>query len=341
MALDRYSKLLLNNNKELRNRVVVPPMASETATIQGFVTETTLTHYNNLAESGAGLVMVEYSFVHESGRSEENQLGVNQDEQIEGLSKIANLIHQKGSLAGLQLTHAGGKTTRDLASGYLMTPSPVSVPVKDQQLEIGDPMGLSEIDIWKKSFLNAAVRGAKAGFDIIELHAAHGYGLNQWLSAITNLRTDQYGGNLLNRARLLFEIITEIKKALPKIIIAVRMPGQDFLEDGLSIDDTCVIAQELQRLGVAIIDVSSGIGGWRRPKERRGEGYLVAEAEQIQKAVSIPVIGVGGIENGSFIDDAVNTNKLSLAAVGRAILKSPQQWGQDHLPNQKEYYEHK
>jgi NADPH2 dehydrogenase len=331
MELNRFSKLIFKTGQQLRNRVVVPPMASETASTEGFVTEATLAHYSRLTESNAGLVMVEYSHVHLSGRSEPNQLGIDCDDQIAGLSEIARLIHQRGSLAGIQLVHAGGKTSRDLTDGSLMSPSAIIVPVKDQTLEAGDEMSLDEIRFWKKSFLEAAVRAAKAGFDLVELHAAHGYGLNQWLSPITNQRTDEYGGTRFKRAKILLEIVEEIKFTLPDLLIAVRMPGQDFLPGGLTIDDTQVLAQELERLGVDILDISSGIGGWRRPRERTGQGYLTEEAAKIQAVVSIPVIGVGGIEHGSFIDEAIQNHTFSLAAVGRAILKAPLQWAEQNL----------
>ena len=334
--LNRYSELIFKNGKALPNRVVVPSMASETASLDGFVTDLTLKHYTNLSESKAGLVMVEYTFVHLSGRSEENQLGIHLDQQIEGLRQISKVIKKTGSLAGIQLTHAGGKTTRDLSSGFLMTPSSVPVPVKDQVMEPGEIMSLTEIALWKNSFLEGAIRASEAGFDLIELHAAHGYGLNQWLSPITNHRSDSYGGTHENRIRLLLEIIREIKTRLPDILLSVRMPGQDFLEGGLRSEDTQVIARELERVGGDIINVSSGIGGWRRPRDRIGQGYLLDESSKIQAVVSIPVIGVGGIEDGSFIDEALQKKQLSLAAVGRAILKSPKIWSEAHLTNSKE-----
>lgn len=302
-------------------------MASDTASIAGFATPATIAHYENLARSKAGLVMVEYTYVHPSGRSEENQLGVSSDDHVEGLSQIAKTIHQSGALAGIQLTHAGGKTSRDLTGGVLMGPADIAVPVKDEVMEKPTPMTQAEIALWKASFVLAAIRAQKSGFDLVELHAAHGYGLNQWLSPITNTRKDAYGGSLEKNSRLLFEIIEAIRAKLPEILIAVRMPGQDFLEGGLTSEETAWIAKELERLGVDVLDVSSGIGGWRRPRDRNGEGYLVSEASKIQNAVTIPVIGVGGIKTAAFIDELVATNAVSLVAVGRAILEDPSGWG--------------
>ncbi len=329
--LSRFSTLFLRNSYLFKNRVVVPPMASETATPEGFVTKKTLAHYQNLAEAGAGLLLVEYTFVHSTGRSEENQLGVSSDEHIDGLSKIASIIRQSGAVAGLQLSYGGAKSERDLTGGVLMGPSPIAVPVKGQVTEPADPMSKDDIELWKSAFVEASDRAVKAGFDLVELHSAHGYGLNQWLSPLTNQRTDGYGNDLKGRMRLLLEIVHEIRARHPGLLISVRMPGQDFLEGGLSNEDAVVIAKCLEGAGVDIINVSSGIGGWRRPAIRAGEGYLVSDAASIQRAVQIPVIGVGGIETGDYIDQSLRGGLFSLAAVGRAILKGPRQWREMNL----------
>jgi NADPH2 dehydrogenase len=306
-------------------------MASETAAEDGRATAETLAHYGRLAESGAGLVMVEYTYVEAAGRSEPRQLGIATDAHIAGLSEIAARIHAAGALAGIQLTHAGGKSARDLTGGVLESPSAIRVPVKDRELETPDALSATGIARWKAAFRAATARAVAAGFDLVEYHAAHGYGLNQWLSPITNRRTDAYGGSVEKNGRLLFEIVADAVRLHPEALFAVRMPGQDFLESGLSPADAVRIAERLEALGADVIDVSSGIGGWRRPRDRIGEGYLVAEAAMIQSAISIPVIGVGGIERGEFIDAAVASRRLSLAAVGRALSKDPRAWGAKNL----------
>lgn len=306
-------------------------MASETSDSKGYVTQKTIDHYSKLAKSQAGLVMVEYSFVHQSGRSEEFQIGINHDDQIHGLKQISQAIHESGAMAGIQLTHSGGKTESQFTEGILQSPSGIVVPVKDKELEVPSIMTSAEIKNWKRYFLAASDRAVKAGFDLVEIHAAHGYGINQWLSPITNKRNDDYGGSIQNNTRLLLEIISEIKLSHPHLLISVRMPGQDFIPGGLTSEDSILIAELLENAGVDILNISSGIGGWRRPSPRSGEGYLVEEAAFIQARVSIPVIGVGGIETGTYIDQILNENKISLAAVGRAILKDPLSWGQKHL----------
>ena len=149
--LTRFSPLEFKNGKSLRNRVVVPPMASESANERGFVTEKTISHYSSLAKADAGLLMVEYTYVHSSGRSEANQLGIQSDAHISGLKQIAKTIHASGALAGIQLTHSGGKTSRDLTGGVLMAPSQVPVPVKGQNMGTPDAMSLADIELWETS----------------------------------------------------------------------------------------------------------------------------------------------------------------------------------------------
>lgn len=328
---NRYSPLFFKNGKAAKNRVVVPPMASSTADEYGYVTDATVAHYAKLATSGAGIVWVEYSHVHGSGRSEENQLGIYEDGQIEGLKRVAHIIHQQGALAGIQIVHAGGKTDRGLTGGALMGPSDRTVPIKGEELEAADPMTSVDILLWKNSFRLAAHRVQEAGFDGVELHAAHGYGLNQWLSPITNQRRDGYGGSLENRARLLFEIVEDLRACFPKLILAVRIPGQDGFSEGLTHAEMQWVARGLESRGLDLIDVSSGIGGWRRPGDREGEGFWVPEAQGIQSVVGIPVIGVGGIQTGAYIDQVIGHGKISLAAVGRAILSDPVRWGDTNL----------
>jgi len=307
----------------LKNRVVIPPMASETASESGVVTDKTIEHYSNLKKAHVGLIMVEYCFVHSSGRSELYQLGINDDSKIVGLSRIADIIKNSGAVAGIQFTHSGGKSERKYTGGILHSPSGIAVPVKDKILESPDVMTDEDISNWKRWFLEATGRAVKAGFDLVELHAAHGYGLNQWLSPLTNQSNYRLG--------FLLDIVSGIRSVYPHVLISVRMPGQDFIEGGLTPLDAKKIAISLEAIGVDIINVSSGIGGWRRPRERNGEGYLVEEASFIQKHLKIPVIGVGGIETGAYIDELIRNNKISLAAVGRAILKGPQQWREANL----------
>lgn len=331
MTIDRNTPLSLPFGKRLRNRIVVPPMASQTVDGQGYVTEKTLNHYQRLAESGAGLIFVEYSYVHSSGKGEPHQLGVSEKGHLVGLKRLADLLHKSGALAGLQIVHVGGKADTRLTGEPLWGASALAVPVKGMNLETPQEITLLQIQELKRWYLEAARRVYQAGFDFVELHMAHGYGLNQWLSPLTNQRLDSYGGSLENRSRLVREIVKEIKSQLPRLLLSVRMPAQDHFAGGLEVQDMQWVAQALQALGADLFDISSGIGGWRRPEGSRGEGYLVSDAELIKQVVEVPVMGVGGIQSGAAIDEFLSQKRLDLAAVGRAILENPQQWRQKNV----------
>jgi len=324
--MNRWSEFEFKNGQTAKNRVVVPPMASQTADQNGFVTAKTLEHYRNLGLSGAGLIFVEYSFVHQSGKGEENQLGVYLDEQVEGLSQISDLLHQAGALAGLQIVHVGGKTSKEVTGQSLIGASSQAVPVKDRIMEKPCEASQDQIEQMIDWYVESSRRAVAAGFDVIELHAAHGYGLNQWLSPITNNRSDQYGGNIYGRSLLLRSLVERIKAFFPDVLLAVRLPAQDHLEGGLRVEDMQWLVKTLETLKVDLIDVSSGLGGWKRPKGKMGQGYLVADAELLKSAVELPVIGVGGIKDGDYIDLALKEQKIDFTAVGRAILKNPGLW---------------
>lgn len=326
MKTARFNNYRFRNGKTARNRLVVPPMASQTADARGDVTRTTIEHYHRLSQAGAGIVFAEYSAIHPSGRGEPNQLGVDSWRQVDGLASIAGTIHAAGALAGLQLVHVGGKSSSKLTGSPLMAPSAVAVPVRGTGLEVPQSMSEVEIENWIQWFADAARRARTAGFDIVELHAAHGYGLNQWLSPLTNRRGDSFGGSIAGRARLLLETVVRIRRESPELLLAVRLPAQDYFPGGLEVGEMQWVVGRLEVLGVDLIDVSSGIGGWRRPRHRRGEGYLVEDAALIRSRTRLPVIGVGGIESAAFIEDALENGRVDFTAVGRAILNDPCAW---------------
>ncbi|MCB9027133.1 MAG: NADH:flavin oxidoreductase [Bdellovibrionaceae bacterium] len=332
MKPNRWTDYKFKNGKTAKNRVVVPPMASQTADTLGFVTKKTIQHYEELSNSGAGIIFAEYTYIHQSGKKgEPNQLAVDDDSKIAGLSEISHAIHKSGALAGLQIVHVGGKTSSALTGLPLLGPSSIPIPVKGQELETPKKMSANGIEEMIGWYIQAARRAEIAGFDIVELHAAHGYGLNQWLSPITNHRDDEFGGDIIGRSNLLLQIVSQIKQLFPNLLVAARMPAQDHFAQGLQPTDMRWVAQKLENIGIDLIDISSGIGGWRRPRGINGQGYLVSDAAQIKQAITIPVIGVGGIQEGSFIDEILLEQKVDFAAVGRAILKEPSLWKEINL----------
>ncbi len=339
MLKSRWTPFVFKNGKTTKNRVVVPPMASSTADTDGFVTQKTKDHYKNLCESGAGILFVEYSYVDFSGRGAFNHLAVDADDKIEGITALSEIIHSNDMLAGLQIVHNGGKTKSEYC-GELIGPSPVRVPTLKMDLEIPRALSEDEIVEMKGWYVAAAGRVFKAGFDLVELHCAHGYGLNQWLSPITNHRTDSHGGTIEKRARMLLDIAREIKETYPSLLLSVRLPLKDHYELGLTPDEMKWVVNALIEVGLDLIDVSSGIGGWDRPRDFTGEGYLVEDASQFKQHFydeivrKIPTMGVGGIESGKFIDHLIADDIVDLAAVGRAILKDPAMWCRD-IMNEK------
>lgn len=338
MTTNRWHSYKFRNGKTAKNRVVVPPMASGSANLVGFVTSQTLEHYENLSKSGAGIIFVEYCFIHQSGKSEPNQLGVNLDSQISGLQELSEVIQGAGALSALQIVHAGGKSDSQLTGLPLWGPSAICTPVYNRELEKPFEVSPAEIKQLIDWYTHAAQRALAAGFDILELHSAHGYGLNQWLSPLTNVRADCYGGNIRGRSRLLIEIIKSIKTNFPSLLLSVRLPAQDHADGGLEVHEMQWVVSQLEDLGVDLINVSSGIGGWRRPRGIEGQGYLIEDARQLKQFISIPVIGVGGIQDGDFIDQILADCKVDFAAVGRAILNDPKKWGEENLEKLLSYH---
>ncbi|MBK7962704.1 MAG: NADH:flavin oxidoreductase [Bdellovibrionales bacterium] len=248
MFINRHTPYRFKNGLIMKNRVIVPPMASQTADEGGFVTTRTLEHYRRLGRSNAGLVFVEYSYIHQTGKGEAHQLGADSDAHIPGLKQIASVIHQSSAIAGLQLVHVGGKASTDLTRSPLMGPSAIAVPVKGQEPETPRPMTEDQIQSWIEWFVKAAGRAVSADFDFVELHSAHGYGLNQWLSPLTNKRTDPFGGSIEGRSRLLLRIAAEIRATYPSILLSVRLPAQDHLDGGLTVDEMAWVVLNLNPL---------------------------------------------------------------------------------------------
>lgn len=322
-SLSRHSSFNLLGQPALRNRLVVPPMASQTAEFDGIPDAETFAHYERLGESRPGLLWVEYTAVTDSGRGEPRQTVLADQAAVPAYAQLARIIRRSGAKAGIQLVHAGGKSSAQQTGGRLLAPSAVAIPVKGQELEVPEALTADEVHGWRHSFVKSASLAVAAGFEWIQLHAAHGYGLNQFLSPITNHREDEFGGSLENRSRLLIETAAEIKRRHPGVGLAVRLAAQDHLPQGLTLAESAWIARKLGEVGVDLIDVSSGLGGWRRPDARNGEGYLIADAAFIRRESAMPVIGVGGIETGEYMDSILRAGLVDLVAVGRAVLRDP------------------
>lgn len=334
--LNKYTKKVKNldphplwtplriGQQTVKSRLILPPMASGTGDERGHVTDATLAHYARVVNGRQGLVFVEYTSVHPWGRSELRQVGLHHDEHQAGLARLAALIRKHGALPGIQLTHAGGKTDAELIGRKALGASDVAIPAYGGDLPAPEPMSAEDIASLFHAFVEAALRAEAAGFAAIEIHCAHGYFFNQWLSPLTNQRQDRHGGSPEARSKLLLDLIAALRNHLrPQTILSLRFPGQDRLPGGLTLDDTIPLAQAVARAGADVLNVSSGLGGWRRGREQRGEGYLVEDGAILRRSIGIPVIGVGGVASLEYCREVLNRGDVDMLAVGRAILENP------------------
>ncbi len=301
---------------QLQNRVVLPPMATEKSTEDGFPTEELYEHYQEISK-GPGLVIVEHSYVNPRGRLSTNQLGIYSDDHIESLERLVEAIRSRGAVPAIQINHAGGHCDEDIIGEKPLAPS-------DAYFEDVEPLSLEQMEKIKEDFVEGARRAAKTGFEAVEIHGAHGFLLGQFLSPITNQRDDRYGGaDLQNRMRFPLEIVKEVREAVEDIALFYRLGATDMEDGGLTVDESKQFAKKLVENGIEVIDVSGNLCGSRPDELEVEQGYFVPIAEKIKGVVDVPVIGVGGITDASFADQLVKDKKVDLVAVGREQWKDP------------------
>ncbi len=302
----------------LRNRIVMPPMASGRAQPDGRPTDATVAYHQLRAQSGCGLIIVEHAFVMPEGRFGEGQIGVHDDQCIDGLARVAQGIHAGGAVACLQLSHAGA-----LASGATEPVGPSSVAHPRGQGRVPRALDVAGLRDVVRAFADAAARAQTAGFDAVEVHAAHGFLLSQFLSPLTNRRTDEYGGDVLGRSRLHVEVLRAVRERLgPRTALFLRLGACDDLPDGLLLADACAVAPRLVDAGAQMLDVSGGLQG-SRPSEREGQGYFRDFAAAIKAVVRVPVMTTGGIHDPDFANRLVRDGVADLVGIGRAMLSDP------------------
>ena len=316
----------------VRNRIAVSPMC-EYSSIDGFANQWHLVHLGSRAIGGAGLVFTEATAVSPEGRITPADLGIYRDEHIPKLREIVEFIHEHGAVAGVQLAHAGFKasTARPWDGGGPVGPAqggwepiyaPSAVPFKDGWI-VAHPLSKSEIAEVTQQFVQAAKRAVSCGFRVIEVHAAHGYLLHEFLSPITNLRTDEYGGPFENRVRLLCEVIEAVRIAVPcELPLFVRISATDWIEGGWTIEDSIKLSQELKRLGVDLIDCSSG-GISPQAKIEVRPGYQVPFARRIRHEARIATGAVGMITDAQQADRIVSEGDADIVLLARELLRQP------------------
>jgi 2,4-dienoyl-CoA reductase-like NADH-dependent reductase (Old Yellow Enzyme family) len=300
---------------EAANRLVMPPMATN-KTDHGLVTAEQVQYYRERAlYSRPGIIITEHSCIAESGRASERQLSIAADELIAEHRKLTDVIHEGGSLAFVQLNHAGSK-----GIGEAVSASNVGLPMNNLT---NSPRELTtgEIQEIEALFASAAVRAIEAGYDGIEIHCAHGYLLNQFYSPMTNKRSDAYGGSLENRLRFMLETVALVREAIGTTApIAVRLGGADYLPGGSSEEDAVEAGALLEAAGVDLIDLSGGMCFFSRPGHSEA-GYFSTMSEKVKTRVSVPVLLTGGVQTVSDAEKLLLTGKTDLIGVGRALMK--------------------
>lgn len=302
-------------NIELKNRIVMPPMCMYQAD-NGFVQPFHLTHYTTRAVGNVGMIIIEATAISPEGRISDNDLGLWDDQFIPGLKQITDELHRYGSKAVIQLAHAGRKS-QSSANPHI---APSALLFSDQY-ELPVAMEIEEINTLKDNFIKAALRAVEAGFDGIEIHGAHGYLLHEFLSPLTNHRTDAYGGSSDNRARLLREVIIEVKKTIPaSMLFQVRVSASDYDPEGISVGDVINALEPVKEL-IDFVHVSSG-GNVMRHIDLK-PAYQVPFSKQIKDTLNIPTIAVGLINNTALIETVLEKNDADLIALGRELLRNP------------------
>ena len=314
----------------LANRLVMPPMATAKAELDGTVSQALLDYYEEKSRGGyISLIIIEHSYISPEGKASENQLSVSDDAMIPGLRKLAEVIHRNGSRAAMQINHAGSAALKEVTGTTPVGPSATANPRR------GDtPRELSrkEIDGIVNAFKDAARRVKDAGFDAVEIHSAHGYLLNQFLSPLTNKRTDEYGGNIANRIRIHLQVIEAVRSAVgPDFPVQVRLGASDYTEGGTTIEDSKIVGQAFAQAGVDIIHISGGFVGYTPPGPT-GQGYFAPLSEAVKSAAAIPVILTGGIIEIEAAEKFLAEKKADLIGVGRAILQDSA-WAERAIKN--------
>lgn len=311
----------------LQNRIVVSPMSMYDATGDGCPTHWHDMHYGNLAVSGAGLVIVEATYVSENARSTPGDLGLWNEQQADALGALVGRWRAVSPTRfGLQISHAGrkGATAVEWRPGEvvdwpLLAPSAIAF----DGARTPQAMTRDDIDDVLNGFVNSAKLAAQAGFEYLELHAGHGYLLHSFLSPLSNLRNDDYGGSIENRMRILLEVCAAVRKVWPDDrILGVRLSCTDWMEGGWDLTQSIMLAGRLKQLGCDLVTASSG-GISLKQVIRRGPGYQSSFAASIRNEVDLPTLAVGMIHDPELAEYLVAQGQADLIGVGRAMLYNP------------------
>jgi 2,4-dienoyl-CoA reductase-like NADH-dependent reductase (Old Yellow Enzyme family) len=317
----------------LRNRIGVSPMC-QYRSVEGMATDWHFVHLGSRAVGGAALVIAEATAVEPRGRISPQDAGLWSDQHIAPLARITEFLKEQGAVPGIQLAHAGRKgscsrpwegdhSLSDAEGGWeIMAPSPV--PFGDTIWRVPREMTLQDIHDVQESFEKAAIRALTAGYQWLELHAAHGYLCHSFYSPLSNFRTDAYGGTFENRIRFTVELLERIRRVWPdRFPISVRLSCSDWVEGGWTPQDSVELSKRLKMAGADLIDCSSGFLTPDHKKYPFAPGWQVPFSEQIRKEASIPTMAVGVITEPVQADDIIRNGKADIVLLAREMLRDP------------------
>lgn len=331
MAVSHLFSPLEQRSLTLRNRIIVSPMC-QYSSHDGFANDWHLVHLSTRAVGGAALVFTEATAVTPEGRISPDDLGVWKDDHIPVLRHIAELVRSHGAVCGMQLAHAGRKASTSspwkgnhpvaLADGGWPVLGPSAIPFADGY-QTPHELTLPEIAQTVAAFAAAARRALAAGFQVVEIHAAHGYLIHEFLSPLSNHRTDAYGGSRDNRMRLLCEIIEAVRAVWPDTLpLWVRISATEWLDSGWTDSDSVALAQRIAPIGVDLLDCSSG-GNAPHVKTPAGPGYQTAFAARIRRETQMPTAAVGLITSPAQADHILRTGQADAVVLARELLRHP------------------
>jgi len=315
---------------EIKNRIVMAPMTTRLADQDGFVTEHAVSYYLARVRGGVGLVTVEMASPTKAGRHRRRELGIYDDRFLPGLTRLAAAIHAGGAKASIQLGHGGGHTRTDICDETPVAPSAIPHPVFEVTNETVIPkeMTLEDIAFTTAGFAAAAVRAEAAGFDCVEIHAAHGYLISQFLNPFENLRTDAYGGSLENRARFGLEVLHAVKAAVG-IPVIFRVSVDDYFPDGITFAEGRQVAVRAARAGADALHIAAGhyrslpSAARMIPPMQYPDAPFLSYAADIKREVAVPVIAVGRLGDPAVAAEAIGSGKADFVALGRPLIADP------------------
>jgi dimethylglycine catabolism A len=317
---------------EIKNRIVMPPMTTRTSDAEGNVTDDSIAYYLARVRGGTGLITVEMASPEKCGRHRRHEIGIYDDRFLPGLTRLVGEIHRGGAKASIQLGHGGGHTRIDICGETPIAPSAIPHPVYETTFETIVPQEMTKARIAETiaAHVAAGLRARKAGFDCVEIHAAHGYLLSQFHAPFENRRTDEYGGSLENRARFGLEILRAVKAVLPDVGVIYRLSVEDFFPGGLTFEEGKQIAIWAAQRGADALHISAG--HYRSlpsaqvvlPPMSYPDGTFLDFAAEVKKQVSVPVIAVGRLGDPALAESAVSDGRTDFIALGRTLVADPQ-----------------